>query len=377
VFPAHKFIVFSHLKEFSMKKSIRSRGFTLVELLVVIAIIGILVGLLLPAVQAAREAARRMQCQNNIKQISLSLLNYESSTKKFPALGHAGAGTGAPGLGASAGWPYAWTMSVLPYIEQGALSNAFNSQARPSGAGLPTPWSTANNAWENQFWKAQVPSFICPSDAPPPNRNESPSLLNYKACVGDDYHQNHFRPDQGRDNRGVFQIQRYLGLGAVTDGLSNTIVIGESVAGGSADDIKGGVALNMQAWNPAACLARVNGATRRLTAPVRADFRPTGGRAWDARPYFCGFATIVAPNGPSCHWGGVDGNEHMGTLSSNHTGGGNVGMGDGSVQFISQSIDVGNQAIDDIDTPGTRISPYGVWGALGSRSGGEVSSLGN
>ncbi|MEQ1830566.1 MAG: DUF1559 domain-containing protein, partial [Pirellula sp.] len=329
---------------------IRTRGFTLVELLVVIAIIGILVGLLLPAVQAAREAARRMQCQNNIKQISLSLLNYESATKKLPALGHSGSGaTAAPGLGVNAGWPYAWTFAVLPYIEQGALSSAINSQARGGGPGLPTPWSTANNAWENQFWKAQVPSFVCPSDSPPSNRSESPSLLNYKACVGDDYHQNHFRPNQGRDNRGMFQIDRWLGLGAVNDGLSNTIVIGEAVAGGAADDIKGGVALNMQAWNPAACLARINPTTRRLTAPVRADFRPTGGRAWDARPYFCGFATIVAPNGPSCHWGGVDGNEHMGTLSSNHTGGGNVGMGDGSVQFISQSIDTGNQAIDDID----------------------------
>lgn len=359
-------------------KSIRRRGFTLVELLVVIAIIGILVGLLLPAVQAAREAARRMQCQNNLKQIALSALNYESATKRLPALGHKPTNNAAPGLGSGAGWPYSWTFAVLPYMEQGSLANAITAQAKPAGPGLPTPWSTANNAWENQYWKAQVPSFICPSDAPPSNRSESPSLLSYKGCVGDDYHQNHFTPQEsGRDNRGVFQMNRYLGLGAVPDGLSNTVIYGEAIMGGAADDIKGGVALNMQAWNPAACLARVNPTTRRLTAPVRADFRPTGGRAWDGRPYFAGFATIIAPNGPSCHWGGVDGNEHMGTLSSNHTGGGNVAMGDGSVQFISQGIDSGNQAIDDIDTPGSRQSPYGVWGALGSRNGGETAAISN
>ncbi len=102
-----------------------------------------------------------------------------------------------------------------------------------AGTGLPTPWSTANNAWENANWKAQVPGFICPSDSPPTNRGESPSLLNYKACLGDDYHQNHFRPDQGRDNRGMFQIERWIGFGAIPDGTSNTVLFGEAIAGGA------------------------------------------------------------------------------------------------------------------------------------------------
>lgn len=359
-----------------MKRSLRQRGFTLVELLVVIAIIGILVGLLLPAVQAAREAARRMQCSNNLKQLSLAALNYESAFKKFPALGHSGQGNAAPGMGAGAGWPYAWTISILPFIEQNSLYQNMMAQARPAGPGLPTPWSTANNAWENQNWKAQIPGFICPSDTPPTNRGESPSLINYRGCLGDDYHQNHFRPQDGRDNRGMFQRDRYLAIGQVPDGTSNTILFGEAVAGGSPNDVLGGVAVNMQAWNPAACLARLDPANRRrITGAVRADFRPQGGRAWDGRPYFVGFTTIVAPNGPSCHWGGVDGNEHMGALSSYHTGGGQIGMVDGSVRFISQSVDTGNQSVDDIDNPGSRPSPYGVWGALGSRAGGETASL--
>jgi prepilin-type N-terminal cleavage/methylation domain-containing protein len=354
-----------------MKQAYRRHGFTLVELLVVIAIIGILVGLLLPAVQAAREAARRMQCSNNLKQLSLASLNYESAFKMLPALGHSGVGNAAPGLGVNGGWPYAWTISLLPFIEQGPLYQNFMQQARPSGPGLPTPWSTANNAWENANWKARIPSFICPSDSPPTNRGESPSLINYKACVGDDYHQNHFRPQDNRDNRGIFQRDRYLPMAGILDGTSNTIMFGESVGGGAPDDVLGGVAVTMQAWNPAACLARRSTTNpRKLTAPVRADFRPTGGRAWDGRPYFVGFATLIAPNGPSCHWGGVDGNEHMGTLSSYHTGGGQIGLADGSVKFVSQSIDAGNQAIDDIPTPGGP-SPYGVWGALGSRNGNE------
>jgi prepilin-type processing-associated H-X9-DG protein len=192
--------------------------------------------------------------------------------------------------------------------------------------------------------------------------------------VGDDYHQNHFRPDEsGRDNRGIFQIERWLEIGAVKDGTSNTVMLGEMVGGGDQRDIMGGVALNMTAWNPAACLARKDPANpKRLLGSVRAQFRPVGGRAWDGRPYFVGFATLVAPNGPSCHWGGVDGNEHMGTLSSWHSGGGQVAMGDGAVRFISQSIDTGAQAVNDVDTPGGRPSPWGVWGALGSRNGGET-----
>lgn len=359
-----------------MKQSFRKQGFTLVELLVVIAIIGILVGLLLPAVQAAREAARRMQCSNNLKQLGLAALNYESAMKKFPAMAHSGNGAAAaPGMGAAGGRVYAWTISILPYIEQGPMYDGIMAQARPSGPGLPDPWSVANDTFRNTYWKKDLPTFRCPSDTPPDDRGESPSILNYRACVGDDYHQNHFRPDQARNNRGMFQANRYLGIGEALDGTSNTIMFGESVAGGAPDDVLGGIALNMQAWNPAACLARRSTTdSRKITTPVRAPFRPAGGRAWDGRPYFCSFATMVAPNGPSCHWGGVDGNEHMGALSSRHTGGGQVGLVDGSVHFISQNIDTGNQLADSVQDPGGP-SAYGVWGALGSRTGGEAVSL--
>lgn len=348
-------------------------GFTLVELLVVIAIIGVLVSLLLPAVQAAREAARRMQCGNNFKQLSLAMHNYVDTYKTLPALGYVGAGAGNQrGIGVG-NWPYSWAISTLPFIEQSPLYSAMMARARPSGPGLPTPWSTANNAWENQNWKARITTYICPSDQPPTDLRESPCLLNYKACVGDDYHQNHFLPTQSsRDNRGIFQRNRWLPMAGILDGTSNTVMLGEAVGGGDQRDVLGGVAVNMRNWNPAACLARVDPTNRkRLLGQVRTQFRPTGGRAWDGRPYFVGFATLIGPNGPTCHWGGVDGNEHMGTLSSYHPGGAQVSMADGSVTFISQTINTGDQAKDDVPTPASRPSPYGVWGALGSRNGGE------
>ena len=358
-----------------MLKLKKVRGFTLVELLVVIAIIGILVGLLLPAVQAAREAARRMQCSNNLKQLGLAMLNYESATRKLPALGT----VSSPGPGVNGGRAWSWVLAVLPYVEQQARSNALAAQGRPSGPGLPDPWSRATGTpFLDQVWNSDIPNFTCPSDPPPTNRGESPSLLDYKVCIGDDYHQNQFNAiTSSRYNRGIFQINRWPSLSAITDGTSNTLLMSETCNGG-ADDVLGGVAVTMQSWNPAACLARRNSANpRKLTTPVRADFRPVNGRALDGRPYFVGFATLVAPNGPTCHWGGGDGNEHMGTAQSYHTGGVQVGRADGSVQFVSQSIDTGNQLIDDIDTPGGRPSPYGVWGALGSMAGGETVNLDN
>jgi hypothetical protein len=319
-----------------------------------------------------------MQCSNNLKQHALAIHNYHDTYKKLPALGYVGI-QGNPGIGAG-NWPYSWVIATLPYMEQAPLYQAMLTQAKPSGAGLPTPWSMANNAWENQNWKKDLPANTCPSDQKPLNRGESPAALSYKGCVGDDYHQNHFRPDQNRDNRGVFQVMRWMDMAAIIDGTSNTILLGEMVMGGASCDVKGGVALTMQTWAPAGCLARIDPNNKKLvTAPCRADFRPVGGRAWDGRPYFVGFATMVPPNGPSCHWGGVDGNEHMGTLSSWHPGGGQVALSDGSVNFISETINAGNLAQPDwvtaADDNRGGPSPYGVWGALGSKNGGDQAQI--
>jgi prepilin-type N-terminal cleavage/methylation domain-containing protein len=151
-----------------MHRSKRTAAFTLVELLVVIAIIGVLVALLLPAVQAAREAARRMQCQNNLKQIGLGLLNYENSKKEIPG----GSWYGVP---AAQKTRYdRWTVSVLAFIEQGGLAQQLDLKQ-------PMSTTTTNNATvvRNQQISADsvIPTFICPSDT----AAGSPTLENRKA----------------------------------------------------------------------------------------------------------------------------------------------------------------------------------------------------
>ena len=370
-----------------MKKTLFRRGFTLVELLVVIAIIGILVGLLLPAVQAAREAARRMQCSNNLKQMGLALLNYESTFKRFPS-NYQGRGAGNErGIGRDNN-EYGFTLGLLPYIEQGPLYSNIMAMARPNGPGLPRPWAgtagyhdAVQRNWGlvQRNWTVDLPAFICPSDPPTPDRVESPTLINYKGSVGDSFFGNRDAGGGNRDNRGVFMLNRYMTISGISDGMSNTVMLAEVAAGGGPRDILGGVAQNLNSYSPAACLARVatvNG-RRQLTGAVRAIFRPVTGRAWDGRPYFISVTTMSPPNSPHCNFGGGDWDSSLVPASSYHTGGAQTAMGDGSVHFISDSIDCGNQVVQQQTLAAPVYSGpslYGVWGALGSRSGGEAGA---
>ncbi|MBA4031754.1 MAG: prepilin-type cleavage/methylation domain-containing protein [Planctomyces sp.] len=333
----------------SSRRGVRRLGFTLIELLVVIAIIAILIALLLPAVQQAREAARRTQCRNNLKQLGIAMHNYHDTFLVFPP-------GGVDGMKGTTGRSYSFAISILPYIDQTPL---FNTIMANTGAGMGDPWNLP------AYFTVDIPGYICPSDTAPTNRSESPSLLNYRVSVGDTLNDNN-----GTNTRGIFAFRSRTGMRDITDGTSNTILMAEAVKGGiDTTAVLGGVAVGVTTSTPQACISLIDPATRTLTGAVRTDFRPPGGRAWDGRAYFAFVATAVRPNGPSCQSSTVDGGWGHATASSRHTGGIHALMGDGAVRFISENISAGDP---NATSPGSGASPYGVWGALGTRANGET-----
>ncbi len=192
----------------------RRSGFTLVELLVVIAIIGILVGLLLPAVQAAREAARRMQCSNNMKQIGLSLFNYESAHKRFPARRYGTTGNvGGTAIAANTGTfcsqrnhnsgrisPF---VAILSFLEGNNMFNQITAGDSANAAGGPR----GDIGWA--VWDAPPPSYTCPSDSGIASGNNV-RRISYAVCGGDSPGSATLQLNN-HDTRGVFRWSHDLG----------------------------------------------------------------------------------------------------------------------------------------------------------------------
>ncbi len=220
---------------------IRRSGFTLVELLVVIAIIGVLVGLLLPAVQAAREAARRMQCQNNLKQIGLALHNYESAYRSLP-------------WGAKGGHGFSWTTDILPFAEQSSLWEA----VPPVKNG---PITLAERQQFIQIATTLVPMYRCPSQPAPTHLADNNGLVldgsdvaramnSYLGCSGSDVERDSYSTSSlmGMERgNGVLRIGQFernpldppdvpavlpwpgsTKFAAILDGLSNTVIVAET-----------------------------------------------------------------------------------------------------------------------------------------------------
>lgn len=332
------------------------RGFTLIELLVVIAIIAVLIALLLPAVQQAREAARRTQCKNNLKQLGLALHNYHDTMGTFPPR-KTGRITNSQRISGYYG--------LLPFLEQGALFDAIKSGDSTQPPEGPQPWVS----WS--VWNVTQPWALCPSDG---GDGTTERNVNYMFSLGDTI-------DNTRDStnlRGLFSNVRGARIGDISDGTTNTIAISERLRGSlnpvSGDQvlIKKGIALSVGGLltNPGACLATM-GSNSRYVASVQVKVK-SGSRIWDGQPEWVGFNTILGPNKASCSDTADASGDNRNTLispSSNHTGGVNALMADGSVRFISDSISTGDLS----QAPRTSgQSPYGVWGALGSKNGGEV-----
>lgn len=362
-----------------MIPSSRNRGFTLVELLVVIAIIGILIALLLPAVQAAREAARRSQCTNNLKQFALAVHNYVDTHKVFPAKRQGPSSGGASCTDENKQFGTAW-MRLLPYYEQQALYDQWSTPGTYGGVAIgafgPCPWGANDDNYTP--YKQQVGSLLCPSDGKIPNKGpNSEARTNYMVCVGDSTdNAGSVGNNDGYSTRGIFGNYRaHISFASITDGTSNTVMLSERKWGPWADRLLVGVgtcrAGSNVHTNPAQCFGFVDPADpRRYLAS--GDPVTWSGRWCHGSTSHIGFNTVLAPNGPSCG----DNTNDNGTggvfpPSSYHPGGVVAALGDASVTFVSETIDTGTPTAAQVSTG---ESPYGVWGAMGTKDGGETPS---
>jgi prepilin-type N-terminal cleavage/methylation domain-containing protein/prepilin-type processing-associated H-X9-DG protein len=352
------------------------RGFTLIEMLVVIAVIGLLVALLLPAVQAAREAARRVQCSNNLKQLGLAAHNYHESHGSFPA----------GDLGGWSGWSA--QARLLPYLEQGPLYNAINF-AFVNRIPYGSPWGDpARTEVNTTATLTRLTTFLCPSSGWPSGnlafpKTDGPRPGNsYFASMGPSLHFDgalrFARPT------GVFMNNGPpLGLRDVTDGSAGTVLFGEWLVGdcdpnrlSPQDVIAMGPAAEFANWDSPAMnmpLGDANGAFRRWLATIppaaaASVGNPALNKSWLGEMWaagICGLGmgnTLLPPNSryPNAQIGGTNAEDFdtpgVYGLGSNHPGGAGVVFADGSVRFLKSTTD-------------TAV----IW-ALGSRAQGEVVS---
>lgn len=318
----------------------KRRGFTLVELLVVIAIIGILVGLLLPAVQAAREAARRMSCSNNMKQLALSMHNYESSFKKVSRL----ATWVDKGLGMQqSNWNgYSAHVGILPFIEQNNLFQQFTFTLYHYDNPNPLPAGVSRTPLI--LGRTPIPAFLCPSDRPYPSAAEL-GQNNYGWSEGTNVGWNTAAGNQN----GFYKRNIDTKFGDITDGLSNTIMMAEFVKGDATTAIltnMGDFARNIPvpfAIRPTQAQLDAYGA---LTAAAGANHRADAGFRWTAPGFYnTAINTVAPPNwrfpaGMICDGCGQGDSQGVFPARSRHTGGVMHALGDGSVTFISNSVDL-------------------------------------
>ncbi|QEH37813.1 putative major pilin subunit [Aquisphaera giovannonii] len=331
-----------------------SRGFTLIELLVVIAIIAVLIALLLPAVQSAREAARRAQCTNNLKQIGIGLHNYLSAIGCFPP---GRVNTHVAGMG------NCWGMyaQIVPYMEQVQVSNAFNFNLAPDS-------DPANTTGGGIF----ISSFLCPTDGDLTQAQAGYGMHNYLVNVGTTYSvvQAPAAPLAGMPD-GIFYENSRVGPQSITDGLSSTVAVSETLrsnpALGATNLLNGFVITGNNATSGPPISDDASYATLCLTNSPP-GFQVTRGSKWFyGAPGHSMYNHRRVPNDRSydCRGGlphSIRSDPLWNQLSLNitarslHPGGVNSLFCDGSVHFVKGSVNLA------------------TWMAMGTRAGGEVLS---
>jgi len=384
-------------KNANLGGSLGKPAFTLVELLVVIAIIGMLIALLLPAVQAAREAARRMQCTNHLRQLALACHSHvdvrgilPSAARSYHLCVQIMQGQNSTDWNAAGRARWSYLCDLLPFIEQQAIHERIVSIVTDFSGGAFVPWDErAENPGH-----AAINIFMCPSESESAGGAGQLKGSSYRANRGDMW----VAFDWWNEERGPFAVGSHhtFGFEGIPDGTSNTILLSEATLGQHGSNsmrIRGGIAGQVEkrtmAGPPAACQAR-RGANGMLIPPIanNAGFAyQASGRRWvDAQSLFTQFFTILPPNSPSCTGSTNNEDAPLVSASSYHTGGVNVARVDGSVTFVSDSISTTNldrlpsdfgwqlgPGVDEHHYKGPAI--WGVWAQLGTRNGGEAASF--